>query len=311
MRRAATSGGSPAFHPRKLLPKVTISIQLRRMILMPDLPVVGQERRRRAGELMRHILLDMLVATRPQRIPVQAFLDGKKTFGANYKLVGRTAHRESWLALLKMALGLSRVTGRMTSPGEIVGILTPNAAPTLGLVLGLSLSKRVPAMLNYTRRRRRIARGLHGGRYQNDRRLARLRREGAPGRCPRSTRRHHHPPTSKTLNRRRSALPTSSGCRGISYSRRALPLNRHPTTGHRALHLRLGGQTKGSCTRTPRCFQRRPDRAVADFAARQVHDGAAAFPSFGLTCGVLPLVSGCRSSLRHAAALPRHSGNRL
>ena len=38
----------------------------------------------------------------------------------------------------------------MTKPGEIVGILTPNAAPTLGLVLGLSLSKRVPAMLNYT-----------------------------------------------------------------------------------------------------------------------------------------------------------------
>jgi len=143
-------GRLAGIYPRKLFPKVTIAIQPRRTIPMPDLPS-AKERRRRAGELMRHILLDMLVATRPQRTLFEAFLDGKQTFGANYKLVEDVRLiEESYGSLLKMALGLSRVTGRMTKPGEIVGILTPNAAPTLGLVLGLSMSKRVPAMLNYT-----------------------------------------------------------------------------------------------------------------------------------------------------------------
>ena len=49
-----------------------------------------------------------------------------------------------------MALGLMRIMARISSPGEVIGVLTPNAAPTLGLVLALSAGKRVPALLNYT-----------------------------------------------------------------------------------------------------------------------------------------------------------------
>ena len=137
-------------YPRKLLPKVTIAIQPRRAIPMPELPSAKQ-RRRRAGELLRDILLDMLVATRPQRTLFDAFLDGKATFGATYKLVEDVRLvEESYGSLLKMALGLQRLLSRHTSPGEVVGVLTPNAAPTLGLVLALSAGKRVPALLNYT-----------------------------------------------------------------------------------------------------------------------------------------------------------------
>ena len=137
-------------YPRKLFPKVTISVLPRRTLPMPDLPS-AKERRRRSGELMRRVLLDMLVATRPQRTLFEAFLDGRKTFGAQYKLVEDIRLvEESYGSLLRMALALARVTRRLTAPGEIVGVLTPNAAPTLGLVLGLSLGRRVPAMLNYT-----------------------------------------------------------------------------------------------------------------------------------------------------------------
>ena len=137
-------------YPRKLLPKVTIAIQPRCRIPMPDLPS-AKERRRRSGELMRQILLDMLVATRPQRTVFEAFLDGQQTFGAHYKLVEDVRLvEESYGSLLKMALGLSRLTDRLTAAGEIVGVLTPNAAPTLGLVLGLSMRRRIPALLNYT-----------------------------------------------------------------------------------------------------------------------------------------------------------------
>ena len=137
-------------YPRKLFPRVHIAIQPRRHIPMPDLPS-AKLRRRRAGELLRRILLDMLVATRPQRTLFEAFLDGKATFGANYKLVEDVRlQEESYGSLLKMALGIQRLLSRLTTPGEVVGVLTPNAAPTLGLVLALSAGKRVPALLNYT-----------------------------------------------------------------------------------------------------------------------------------------------------------------
>jgi acyl-[acyl-carrier-protein]-phospholipid O-acyltransferase/long-chain-fatty-acid--[acyl-carrier-protein] ligase len=56
----------------------------------------------------------------------------------------------SYRDLLKAALALGRLAGRLTRPGEKVGLLLPNLMPTLALFLGLTALKRVPAMLNYT-----------------------------------------------------------------------------------------------------------------------------------------------------------------
>ncbi|SFB09625.1 acyl-[acyl-carrier-protein]-phospholipid O-acyltransferase / long-chain-fatty-acid--[acyl-carrier-protein] ligase [Azotobacter beijerinckii] len=136
--------------PRRAFPKVRISIRPPQHIPMPDLPS-ARLRRRRASELLRHLLLDMLVATRPQRTLYEAFLDARETFGANYRLVEDIRlQEESYGSLLKMALALARLTARLSAPGETVGVLLPNAAPALGLLLGLSLGRRVPALLNYT-----------------------------------------------------------------------------------------------------------------------------------------------------------------
>lgn len=52
--------------------------------------------------------------------------------------------------LLKMTLALGRLAGKLTQRGEHVGVLMPNMATTLGLMIGLSASGRVPCMLNYT-----------------------------------------------------------------------------------------------------------------------------------------------------------------
>jgi acyl-[acyl-carrier-protein]-phospholipid O-acyltransferase/long-chain-fatty-acid--[acyl-carrier-protein] ligase len=117
---------------------------------MPDLPS-SKQRRRRAGETMRRILLEMQVVTQPPRTLFQAFLEAKATFGAGYKLVEDIRlEEESCGSLLRMALGLSRLLRPMTEVDEMVGVLMPNAAATLGLLLGLSAARRVPAMLNYT-----------------------------------------------------------------------------------------------------------------------------------------------------------------
>jgi acyl-[acyl-carrier-protein]-phospholipid O-acyltransferase / long-chain-fatty-acid--[acyl-carrier-protein] ligase len=143
-------GRLSGIYPLKFLPRITVTILPRHKIAMPDLPS-AKERRRRAGELMRRILLEMLVATRPERTLFQAFLDAKSIFGSGYKLVEDVRlQEESYGSLLRMSLGLRRPLVSITRPGEIVGVLMPNAAPTLALLLALSASRRVPAMLNYT-----------------------------------------------------------------------------------------------------------------------------------------------------------------
>jgi len=143
-------GRLAGLYPRKLFPRIVIAVQPRRQIPMPALPS-AKLRRRRAGELMRGILLDMLVATRPQRTLFQAFLDAQHTFGTRYPLVEDIRmEEETYGSLLRMALALARLITPLTQAGETVGVLTPNAAPTLGLILALSATKRIPAMLNYT-----------------------------------------------------------------------------------------------------------------------------------------------------------------
>jgi acyl-[acyl-carrier-protein]-phospholipid O-acyltransferase/long-chain-fatty-acid--[acyl-carrier-protein] ligase len=143
-------GRLAGLYPRKLFPKVNIAIQPRRVISLPQL-TSAKQRRRRAGELMRRILLDMIVATRPERTLFEAFLDAKKSFGANYKLVEDVRlQEESYGSLLRMSLGLARLLRPLSEPGEIVGVITPNTAATLAVVMGLSLSGRVSALLNYT-----------------------------------------------------------------------------------------------------------------------------------------------------------------
>ncbi|HMH29710.1 MAG TPA: bifunctional acyl-ACP--phospholipid O-acyltransferase/long-chain-fatty-acid--ACP ligase [Steroidobacteraceae bacterium] len=143
-------GRLAGIYPRKLLPKITITVLPARKIAMPDLPSAKQ-RRRRSGELMRRILLEMLVTTRPERTLFEAFLEAKATFGSGYKLVEDVRlEEESYGSLLRMALGLSRLLLGKTQANENVGVLMPNAAATLALLLALSSARRVPAMLNYT-----------------------------------------------------------------------------------------------------------------------------------------------------------------
>ena len=87
----------------------------------------------------------------PERTLFQAFLDARETFGAGYPLVQDIRmEEETYGSLLRMALALARLLKPLTREGDTVGVLTPNAAPTLGLILALSATKRVPAMLNYT-----------------------------------------------------------------------------------------------------------------------------------------------------------------
>lgn len=56
----------------------------------------------------------------------------------------------SYGELLKITLALGRLVSKITRPDEHVGVLMPNLASTVCLVLGMNAYRRVPAMLNYT-----------------------------------------------------------------------------------------------------------------------------------------------------------------
>jgi acyl-[acyl-carrier-protein]-phospholipid O-acyltransferase / long-chain-fatty-acid--[acyl-carrier-protein] ligase len=143
-------GRLAGIYPLKMFPKISLTVLAPRSIPMPVLPS-AKLRRRRAGELMRRILLDSLVAARPDRTLFEPFLDARATFGSGYNVVEDIRLKEeSYGSLLRMALGLQRLMMRRTAAGEAVGVLMPNAAATLALILGLSAGKRVPALLNYS-----------------------------------------------------------------------------------------------------------------------------------------------------------------
>ena len=289
-------GRLAGIYPLRLLPKVRIMVQPACTIPMPQLPSAKQ-RRRRAGELMRRVLLDMLVATRPQRTLYQAFLDARRTFGSGYRLVEDVRLKEeTYGSLLRMALGAGRLLSNLTRPGEVVGVMTPNAAPTQALVLGLSATGRIPAMLNYT-----------------------AGRDGLRAAC--TVAQIRHVVTSRAFLEKARLLPLVEGLPGITVhyleelrgrisfadklwilGYRLFPqlLGRRQQPGDAAVVLFTSGsegQPKGVVHSHGSLLSNVAQiRAIADFnPLDRFMVALPVFHSFGLACGVvMPLVSGCR-----------------
>jgi acyl-[acyl-carrier-protein]-phospholipid O-acyltransferase/long-chain-fatty-acid--[acyl-carrier-protein] ligase len=140
-------------YPRRLLPRVTLSVlPPTRIDIAPE--GSAKQRRRAAGEAMRKLMQEMLFASRPVQTLFSAFCDAIAIHGRRRRLVEDMRQIEySYQDLLKMTLMLGRLIRRAATPsrdGERIGVLLPNLAATLGVLLGLSAHNRVPAMLNYT-----------------------------------------------------------------------------------------------------------------------------------------------------------------
>ena len=56
----------------------------------------------------------------------------------------------TYRGIVKASLALGRLGCKLSEEGEIVGVMMPNIAPTVAMLLGLGAMRRVPAMLNYT-----------------------------------------------------------------------------------------------------------------------------------------------------------------
>ncbi|QLG89948.1 bifunctional acyl-ACP--phospholipid O-acyltransferase/long-chain-fatty-acid--ACP ligase [Chitinibacter bivalviorum] len=137
-------------YPRTLFPKISLQVLGRRAIAMPELPS-AKARRRKAGQLMRDILLEMLVATRPERTLYRAYLDAQQAFGRQFSVVEDISqNEESYGSLTQKIIGLARIVNQISQAKDTIGVLLPNTTPTLALLFALSARARIPAMLNYS-----------------------------------------------------------------------------------------------------------------------------------------------------------------
>ncbi len=136
-------------YPRRLFPRVTISIQAPTSIQMPE-GATAKLRRRKAGEAMRRLMQRMLFESHPKQTLYSGLLDAMSIYGRKRRVVEDLKQIEySYSDLLRMTLALGRLVAKRSEPGECVGILMPNLAATVCMMIGAGALGRVPAMINY------------------------------------------------------------------------------------------------------------------------------------------------------------------
>lgn len=137
-------------HPRRLFPKITLSILPTTAIAMADVPN-AKLRRRMAGDAMRRVMQNMVFVSQPVQTLFSALLDAIRIHGRGTRLLEDMQQKEEpYGELLKKSLALGRLASKISAPGENVGVLLPNVSSTLCMIFGMSAMRRVPAMLNYT-----------------------------------------------------------------------------------------------------------------------------------------------------------------
>ncbi|MCL2307794.1 MAG: bifunctional acyl-ACP--phospholipid O-acyltransferase/long-chain-fatty-acid--ACP ligase [Proteobacteria bacterium] len=141
--------------PRKLFPRMTLTVLPPTKLTMPDAPdgkvSSARERRRKSGEALRRLMLEIVLAQPKQQTLYGALCDAIEIHGRGCRVAEDIKQIEyTYRDVLKMSLALGRLASRLTGVGEKVGLLLPNMAPTVALFMGLSAFRRVPAMLNYT-----------------------------------------------------------------------------------------------------------------------------------------------------------------
>jgi acyl-[acyl-carrier-protein]-phospholipid O-acyltransferase / long-chain-fatty-acid--[acyl-carrier-protein] ligase len=140
---------TPGNYPRRLFPKVTISVQKPTSIAMPEAES-AKVRRRKVGEAMRRIMQQMLFESQPKQALYNSLLSAISTYGRRRRIAEDVKQIEyTYNDLLKMTLALGRMATKHSKPDERVGILMPNLVTTVCMIIGSGALRRIPAMLNY------------------------------------------------------------------------------------------------------------------------------------------------------------------
>jgi acyl-[acyl-carrier-protein]-phospholipid O-acyltransferase/long-chain-fatty-acid--[acyl-carrier-protein] ligase len=140
----------PAIFPKFLRPKVRIQFFPLMQLAEPE-GRSARERRRKSSHKIRQLLERNHFTAQPVTNLFDKFLEALETFGRKAEILSDIRFTpDSFGNVLRGALALGRLVSRITREGEVVGLLMPNASPTVMLLFGLFGVKRVPAMMNYT-----------------------------------------------------------------------------------------------------------------------------------------------------------------
>ncbi len=136
--------------PRRLFPRITITIRPPVTIPEADAPKAKMRRRLEAKTLRRLMQETMFVARRPGAL-FPALLDAARTHGWRREVLEDIRQDpQSFRKIVRAAMALGRLVSKMTTEGERVGVLLPNVSTTVSLLFGMFSVRRVPTMLNYT-----------------------------------------------------------------------------------------------------------------------------------------------------------------
>ncbi|HUQ94865.1 MAG TPA: bifunctional acyl-ACP--phospholipid O-acyltransferase/long-chain-fatty-acid--ACP ligase [Bryobacteraceae bacterium] len=136
--------------PIKLRPKVRLTFLPLSYIPLPDAPA-AKVRRRIAGESMRKLMQRSLMEARPRKTLYTALMDAVELYGRGVNIIEDVRPKtDTYADLIKGALALGRLISRLAAEREHVGVLLPNAGPTVAVLFGMFATRRIPAMMNYT-----------------------------------------------------------------------------------------------------------------------------------------------------------------
>ena len=128
-------------------PKITINILAPTKLLPPE-GIVGRERRKYAGRMLAELMTEMIFATSNYRTTlISAILDARRIHGGGHPVLD-DINREplAYNGLITRSICLGGLIRKFTNSGEFVGVMLPNVARTVIVMLGLQFYRRVPTL---------------------------------------------------------------------------------------------------------------------------------------------------------------------
>jgi acyl-[acyl-carrier-protein]-phospholipid O-acyltransferase/long-chain-fatty-acid--[acyl-carrier-protein] ligase len=135
--------------PRRWLPRVVLTVQPPVQVARAEVAEARQRRRLFAEEMLT-VMQHMVFDARPRQTLIEAFLDAVALHGRATRIIEDKDGEASYGALLKRVFGAARIATRIGAEREILGVMLPNTAGAVAVVLGLTAMRRTAAMLNYS-----------------------------------------------------------------------------------------------------------------------------------------------------------------
>ncbi len=141
----------PAWVGRRLFPKVTVTILPPRRLATPA-GLSGRALRRAAGAALSDMMSDLVFETTDIRRTLHAaFEEQAKKNGLSRVAVEDSLGGALSMRMFRIGVGvLARKVAEISAPGEVIGLMLPNANGSAVTFMALQAAGRVPAMLNFT-----------------------------------------------------------------------------------------------------------------------------------------------------------------